>query len=506
MKRHSLTIRLVVLFGLLSFTLLSLIGVSLYGSLKRQVIAHDEMRFTARVERVRTLLEDPRVFRLALERPQILQDVLGNSAYLSVGPKDGAPLIQLNTHALAVPALAVTPVNAGVSPQSLYRAAKPDGSALMAVAAAVRRPDGRGELQIVAADVTDESMLLLENCRDRILLQIAIATLAFAAAGSWLVRRGLQPLRRLAAQAETITVSRLDARFDGDHAASEMLPVIDSFNAMLARLRFGFGQLSQVCADMAHDLRTPINNLLGEAEVVLSQPRSQEEYEQTMVSHMEELQRLSKMIDSMLFLARSDNPTTEIERKALSVAAELRCVAEYFEVLTEERWMGIDVEGAGTIYADPILLRRALANLVANAVQYADGGTRILLQACRTDDGMRISVENRGPTIPAQHLERVFDRFYRADASRRGSSSASGLGLSIVRTIVSLHHGSWRASSADDVTRFELIFPDERKPGPAAPETRSGLAAYVLKRARMVSSLARFAPKSLRFRREPERM
>lgn len=506
MKRYSLTVRLVVLFGLLSFTLLSLIGLSLYGSLKRQLIAHEETAFIARVERVRSLLEDPRVFALALERPQMLEDILGDGAYLAVGPRDGTPLIRLNANALSVPELAAVPAKGDVSPRSLYRSERPDGSALLAAAAAVRRPDGRGELEVVAADVTDESMLLLANCRDRILMQIAFATLAFAAAGCWLVRRGLQPLRRLAAQAETVTISRLDARFDSDHASAELLPVIASFNAMLARLRFGFGQLSQVCADMAHDLRTPINNLLGEAEVALAQPRSQEEYEQMLVSHMEELQRLSKMIDSMLFLARSDNPTTEIERKPLSVAAELRRVAEYFEVLAEERWMGIDVGGAGTVYADPILLRRALANLVANAVQYADGGTRIFLWAQRTDDGMRISVENRGPTIPEHHLERLFDRFYRADASRRGSSSASGLGLSIVRTIVSLHHGSCAAISREGVTRFELFFPDERRPSPAIAEPETGFAAYVLKRARMVSSLARLAPKSFRFRREPERM
>jgi two-component system heavy metal sensor histidine kinase CusS len=211
---------------------------------------------------------------------------------------------------------------------------------------------------------------------------------------------------------------------------------------------------------MAHDLRTPINNLLGQTEVALSQRRTADHYELLLASNLEELQRLSKMTDNMLFLARSENADAEIERKTLEVSNELQHVAEYFEGLAEERELRIAVRGDGCIAADSMLLRRALANLIANAIRYADKGSVILLKSEKVAEGVTLFVENQGPAIDENHLARVFDRFYRVDPSRRGSSESSGLGLSIVRTIMSLHHGRWHAASDRGITRFSLFFPN----------------------------------------------
>jgi two-component system heavy metal sensor histidine kinase CusS len=214
-----------------------------------------------------------------------------------------------------------------------------------------------------------------------------------------------------------------------------------------------------VSADMAHDLRTPIGNMLGQIEVALGQRRNIEYYEKLLGSNFEELQRLSKMTDNMLFLARAEHADHAIERKALDVADELQRIGEYFEGPAEERDIRLVFRGGGMVWADPTLLRRALANLLANAVRYADPGTEIVLMSKQGQSGTTMFVENTGPTIEEHHLDRLFDRFYRADASRRGSSGASGLGLSIVRSIMSLHQGTWHAASSNRTTRFTIFFP-----------------------------------------------
>jgi two-component system heavy metal sensor histidine kinase CusS len=310
-----------------------------------------------------------------------------------------------------------------------------------------------------------ERSRLLTGYRDRILVWTSLAAILFALLGYLLVRHGLRPLRRLVAQTETVTVANLSARIEGAGVPRELMPVIVSFNAMLDRLDKGFTQLSQVSADMAHDLRTPINNLLGQTEVALGQRRTAEQYEMLLASNLEELQRLSRMTDNMLFLARSEQADAAIERRTLDVADELQRVADYFEGLAEERGLQIAVRGEGEIWADSMLLRRALANLMANAIRYAESGTAVSLQAERSSDGVTLTVENHGPTIEAHHLTRVFDRFYRADASRQDSAEASGLGLSIVRTIMTLHQGRWNAASEHGLTRFSLFFPGQSGPG-----------------------------------------
>jgi two-component system heavy metal sensor histidine kinase CusS len=251
----------------------------------------------------------------------------------------------------------------------------------------------------------------------------------------------------------------LSTRIEGRNAPPELDALIAALNGMLDRLERGFTQLKQVSADMAHDLRTPIGNLLGLTEVGLNQPRDIAYYQRLLGSNYEELQRMSKMIDNMLFLARAEHADNAIERKEVPLADEFERMAEYFEGLADERGICIEWHGEGRVWADPLLLRRALANLLANAVRYAEKDTVISTVAEQTSDGTSIHVENRGPTIEPHQLERLFDRFYRADASRQRSSESSGLGLSIVRSIMMLHGGTWHASSREGLTRFTLMFP-----------------------------------------------
>jgi len=235
--------------------------------------------------------------------------------------------------------------------------------------------------------------------------------------------------------------------------------MIDSFNTMLERLAKGFVQLGQVSTDMAHELRTPINNLLGETQVALQQHRSVEAYQQLLASNVEELERLARMLDNMLFLARTDPASALRQRQELDAADEVERMADYFEGLAGDVDIRILAQGEGVIWAEPMLLRRALANLCANAIKYGAPSSELLIQATPGAEGISLTVTNHGATIPAEHLPRLFERFYRVDESRERSAHSNGLGLSIVATIMQLHNGRYSVSSEDGVTCFALFFP-----------------------------------------------
>lgn len=246
-----------------------------------------------------------------------------------------------------------------------------------------------------------------------------------------------------------------------EDAPAELSEMVLAFNEMLSRLEGSFERLTQFSSDIAHDLRTPINNLMIETQVTLRNPRQTSEYEALLTSNIEEYERLNRMIESMLFLARADNAQISLSRQAISLNQELRHIAEYFSGMAEERHLHIDAGGEGTIMADQVLLRRAISNLVMNAIQHSPRGGEIALRSSEQLVGkVVISVTNSGVGIPGDLLPRIFDRFYRADSARSGSHSSSGLGLAIVKSIASLHGGDVRVESAQGgLTTFYLELP-----------------------------------------------
>jgi two-component system, OmpR family, heavy metal sensor histidine kinase CusS len=474
-KRISLTTRLALLFALIAFAALGIVGFVLYRQLEAQLILRDDGALVTRVDQIRTLMHDVDVRDLVREKPQLFANMLGNTeSLLVVRMQDGTPLVTVNPGRTTVPEVAPVPAGAALSLSAVHHITQ-DGTPFIYVAAAAQGAAGQRDLQIISGRLMAERTKMLADYRDQILLFASLAAILAALLAYGLARRGMNPLRRLAAQTASIGVGNLSTRIEQRDAPPELDALIGAFNAMLDRLERGFTQLKQVSADMAHDLRTPIGNLLGQTEVGLSQTRDTVYYQRLLGSNFEELQRMSKMIDNMLFLARAEHADHAIERKALPIAEEFMRIVEYFEDLADDRGVRIESRGGGTVFADPLLLRRALGNLLANAVRYAEPGTSISMTAEARADGVALYVENRGPTIPPHHLERLFDRFYRADASRQRSSESSGLGLSIVRSIMQLHGGSWLAQSDQGVTRFTLVFP--RQTHAAAGSDADGDAA-----------------------------
>ena len=460
MNRLSLTSRLALLLAASSFAIAAAAGWAMYRALEIQLIARDDAALLTRVEQIRTLLKDVDLLDMIHRKPQLFGNMLGNREALLILRYPGRqPLIEVNPGRTAVPeALAQAP-EAALTLADVQHSNDRSGTPFILVAATVRTAGDAQPLQIVSGRLLSERTRMLAVYRDEIAMVALAAALLAALLTFALVRRGLRPLGKLARRTAAIGIRSLSTRLDDRQAPSELLPLVLSFNGMLDRLETSFAQLSQVSADMAHDLRTPIATLLGRTEVALGQRRSVDYYEHLLGSNFEELQRLSRMTDNMLFLARAEHADHVPDLRSLDVTDELARIADYFAGPAEERGLRLTVLGEGEVRADPVLLRRALANLVANAVRHADGGTQICLSADQDAAATSISVENVGATIAPHHLPRLFDRFYRADAARGNSSESNGLGLAIVRSIMTLHQGTWSAASELGVTRFTIVFP-----------------------------------------------
>ncbi|TXH96721.1 MAG: heavy metal sensor histidine kinase, partial [Pseudomonas sp.] len=241
---------------------------------------------------------------------------------------------------------------------------------------------------------------------------------------------------------------------------SEMRPMLEAFNAMLARLEDAFARLSGFSADIAHELRTPLSNLITQTQVTLSQPRSSEVYFEALHDNLEELQQLSQMVNDMLFLTKAEHVLLPTRCEPLQLGQELNLLAEYYTPLAEDRQVHLSVYGEATASADRGLLRRALSNLIDNALRFTPPGGELRLTASTRVGLCRLEVANQGATIAIEQCQRLFDRFYRADPARReGNAEHAGLGLAITRSIVRAHGGEIRCESADGWTRFILELP-----------------------------------------------
>jgi len=278
---------------------------------------------------------------------------------------------------------------------------------------------------------------------------------------AWLaVRQGHAPLRNISARIRGITSSQLHVRLQPRDVPIELIALVDSFNDMLGQLEDGFQRLSNFSADIAHELRTPVTNLTTETQVALSKDRSVEEYREILYSNLEEFERMSKMIADMLFLAQTDNEQPDLTPDSVDLAQETRGLFEYFEAWAEERGVSLQLSGkADPVRGDHLMLRRALGNLLSNAIRYTPRDHAVTVRLSQAQQTVTLAVENPGPPIPNEHLPKLFDRFYRVDPSRQRTGEGAGLGLAIVKSIVEAHHGEVSVRSENSLTCFEIKLP-----------------------------------------------
>jgi two-component system heavy metal sensor histidine kinase CusS len=318
--------------------------------------------------------------------------------------------------------------------------------------------------------------VLLSPYRRRVWMVYLADAAACAGIGYVVARRGFRPLKQVADAMRGVRPSTLHQRINAEELPAELGQLADGFNQMARELEDAFNRLGRCCSDIAHELRTPIHNLRGEAEVALGRARSPEEYRESLGSFLEECVRLSSLIDRLLFLARADDPQTQIRRARLAIALELSRLREFYAAPAAEAGLSLALDADGSVVADldRQLFQQAVGNLVENAIAYSDAGGTITLGARAERQTLFVEVQDTGRGIPAEHLPRLCDRFYRVDGARSGKTGGLGLGLAIVKSIAALHGGSLRISSVPGVgTRVSLILPLVLSPadGAAARET-----------------------------------
>jgi two-component system, OmpR family, heavy metal sensor histidine kinase CusS len=295
-----------------------------------------------------------------------------------------------------------------------------------------------------------------------LVIVLAFGVVAATVIALTVTRKGLRPVTEMTRSLKLIGPKRLHERIPPEGWPRELRPLAVAFDEMLDRLEDSFTRLSQFSADLAHELRTPIANIRGEGEVALTRPRTPEEYREVIESSVGECERLSAIVDNLLFLARAEAAEGHIPRTLFNGRAAVEKIATFYEPIAEEHNTAITCAGEGDIHADPMLFGRAVSNLVENALHFTPAGGTIQISIAAGAAHSQISVKDTGSGIAAEHLPRVFDRFYRADSSR--SVQGSGLGLALVKSIMDLHGGSALVESeVDRGTTVTLTFPN--KPG-----------------------------------------
>jgi two-component system heavy metal sensor histidine kinase CusS len=293
----------------------------------------------------------------------------------------------------------------------------------------------------------------------------ALAATVVSGLLGWLAaRQGLSPLRHMKAKATSVNGQRLDQRMPVDAVPVEMADLANELNRMFDRLQTDFQRLSDFSADLAHELRTPISNLLTQTQVALSAKRDAATYRDILASNAEEFQRLARMVSDMLFLAKTERGVELPQIELFSAASEAQALVEFYDALAAEKGVKISLVGDGEILGDRLMFRRAVSNLLSNAIRHTYDHGEVTIEIVETSNATVLKVENTGDEIDPKALPRLFDRFYREHPARsHQDSDGAGLGLAITRAILEAHGGSATATSSQSKTSFSLTIP--RKSG-----------------------------------------
>ena len=306
----------------------------------------------------------------------------------------------------------------------------------------------------LGVDMAQEARLL-RRLAWTLLGAVVLGTALVSLTGMWLVRRGLRPLRVLADRTAAMAPDKANEPIDALAFAEELRPWITQFNALLLRVQRAYVQLESFNADVAHELRTPLANLIGSTELALTRPRSNEELQTVLASNLEEIGRLSGIVTDMLFLSQAERGGPMRSRAVTRLAVQAADVIDFYDAMLEEAGLRAEVRGDATADVDAALIRRALFNLLGNAIRFAAPASTLRIEIGEDDaNEFSVAVVNRGEQIAPAALPRLFERFYRAAQARDGSTRHHGLGLSIVEAIARMHGGRVFAASQGGETRI----------------------------------------------------
>lgn len=462
MKALSLTARVSLLFAFGVTAVLLGLGWLVAGSVDRHFQDMDRHELEGKLTLVANLLAKARTPAAMDSVPRELDDALVGHGGLSVTLIDADGAKWFASRDLAYPAALLH--RPATDTLATWRE---NGRGYRGLTAPVRTGYGATLTAAIVLDISHHQHFI-EAFRRVLAIAITFAALVTAGLGWLAVHTGLRPLRRMTELAASLTASHLHERLPEAGLPPEIRTLATAFNAMLDRLEASFRRLSEFTSDIAHELRTPVSNLLTQAQVALGRARTEEEYREMLRSSTEEYERLARMIGDMLFLAKADNRLIVPKREMIDLAGEVRDLIEFHGILAEERDIRIDLVGDATTTGDQLMLRRALSNLLSNAIRHSPDSGTVTVRLEQDGNDIVIAVENPGD-IPAENMPRMFDRFFTGDPSRHSGSGGVGLGLAIVRSIAQAHGGTVAASSDNGVIRFVTRLP-----------TRGGLSGGAL--------------------------
>lgn len=450
--RRTLAFRLTAAYSVAGLLLAVLATASLYVMLRAELDRSTELFLADKLHVLRTMLQ---------ERPDdedgLREEIELESAarryqqfYIRLLDEHGVPILTTPGMADQLNVTQLAGLTRNLSDRSITMTGNHGRPFRVASAAApVGTPPGAIDTIQIAIDTSQEEALL---ARYRVWFWaiLLVTSVLFPLVGYRIARQGIRPVEEIAATARRITSTNLRERIQAEGYPSELASLAGTFNEMLERLEESFERISRFSADIAHDLRTPVNNIRGEAEVALARPRTVDEYRDVLESSLEEAVRLSNLIGELLFLARAESPLKQVQRQKVDIGELLSTVREYYDATALGGGITlITAPNAPPITAelDRSLMLRAMSNLVSNAIVHTPPGGTVTLAAAADGEALRIEVADTGTGIPVEALPRVFDRFFRVDPSRSKASGGTGLGLAIVQSIMTLHGGTAEIAS-----------------------------------------------------------
>ncbi|CAB3724280.1 Sensor protein CzcS [Paraburkholderia phenoliruptrix] len=454
---YSLLWRLTLAFALIAGAVFALTGAFLYRSLSTELQRRDDIEIGGKLSQFLQLARASGSTQAVRAAPAVFHEVLRShpGVYLGIYDAQDNPLVEHTDK----PDATLKSVVTGNHPHQVPYACTPPGiGRARCIVAEETLPSGEVVYVSVVRAATDRQSLL-ESYRVNIWLAVAVGAMLVGTLGYAVARRGLLPVKSIGHQTSSIEAHNLGERLDIQGGPVELRELALSVNRMLDRLERAFVRLSQFSFDLAHDMRTPLATVISSSQITLSRKRTAEEYEALIDSNIEECERLQRMIENMLFLARTDNAHQHLKITDLDAGNDLRRLASYFQGLAEDAGVCIAIEGNARVHADATLFRRAVSNLTSNALEHARAGSTIELAVSTSLKYTVVEVTNQGAAIPPEHVDKIFERFYRVNASRHGAARNAGLGLAIVKSIMELHHGKVDVVSDGARTTFTLYFP-----------------------------------------------
>jgi len=444
-RRISLTSRLALLFAACTAAVSLGAGLVFNQASEQHFIELDQQLLASRLSLLRRHLTDVGTQADLQTRLPALREELSHQADLSVRVTSGGGVTWFESQAGLPPA----PSSTGL--KTLHA----QGTDYRSLAVALMPDSANSPYLVLYLDITHHQHFL-QGMQRLIWLTVGLSALVTALLGAWAARSGLRPLRQMGRITARVSARSLTTRLPVEQMPAELAQLADSLNAMLQRLDDAFQRLSAFSADIAHELRTPLSNLLTHTQVTLTRPRSLDTYREALHDNLEELQAMAQMINDMLFLAKADQGLLTPGDTPLALHDEVDSLLEFYALAAEEAAVQLTREGQAWLPGDRTMLRRALSNLLDNALRFTPTGGQVRITLAT---GPRITVSNTGSAIEATALPRLFDRFYRVDPSRHeGGGEHAGLGLAITRSIVQAHGGRIQVACEAGWTRFTLDF------------------------------------------------